>query len=166
MQYNKPIILLSISIALSIFLFSCSSDSEWNGNIDAGADTGMRKCKNSAQCNADEVCQNSICVKKEPRDAGDGGEVEDIYDIIHSDISEDISDTFIDVEILDGGDLTSDISDIGISTEYNLGISSIYEGTAGECSNDEYILKSVSGYSGMNTIENDEFTIISGARFK
>lgn len=165
MKFIKIFIFL-VFILLSAFIFSCSSDTDGGGSKDIGEDAGLRTCKNSAQCNKNEECVNGLCVTKNPQDAtadNIGLDIEDA-DVVGEDI--EIADSIPDVDILDGGDTLTDITDVEISTEYNIGIMSVYEGSAGECSNEEYILKSVSGYSGMGVIEDEEYTIMSGARFK
>jgi hypothetical protein len=164
--YIKKFIIVYFAIILLIGFSFCSSDTEGGGNKDAGEDAGLRTCKNSAQCNKNEECVNGLCVTKNPQDATADNIALDIEDadVVGEDI--EITDSIPDVDILDGGDTLTDITDVEISTEYNIGIMSVYEGSAGECSNEEYILKSVSGYSGMGMMEGEEYTIMSGARFK
>ena len=145
---------------------NCSSDTEGDTKEDAGKGSGVRVCKNSAQCSFDEECIDSVCVKKSPKDA----ESDTHLDTNTSDASDDIdtgiiSDSETDIEIIDSGlDSGTDIRDI--DSQYRIGISSVYDGTANECSNDEYILRSVSGYSGMSIMTNEDYHLNPQARFK
>lgn len=66
---KKTIIILffSVIVGFAVFLFSHCNEDISSFVEDAG---GIQKaCKNSAQCDKDEVCVNNICVKK------DGGSV-------------------------------------------------------------------------------------------
>ncbi len=164
---SRCLFIYLIFCSLVCFFIHCSSDTEGEKGDDAGADTGIRTCRNSAQCRADEECVNAICVKKNPKDA----EADVISDIDTADISPDIiTDTGGDGEsgdITDGGADIADITDTSdIQQEFRAGIISVYEGAAGECSNEEYFLKSVSGYSGMSIMSNGDFSVNSGAKFK
>jgi hypothetical protein len=136
--------------------YSCSSDTGGNNITDVEGDVGLRLCKNSAQCKPDEECINNVCQKRSPRDA----EVD-----INADVIIDVAD--VTTEVLEDIEI-EDVADVGIDvvSGYNSGISSVYEGVAGECEDGEYIVKSVSGYGGMRRMENEEFTVNNGARFK
>jgi|GEM_PF-2504903 len=169
---NFLLLLLIFSI---VILNSCSSDSEGGKVDDTGQDVDIRFCKNSAQCKPDEKCSNGICVKKNLEDATydiiEDSNIQDIDDVDITDVfTDDVIadvDNFTDVDISDIQDVTADITDISdISQEYKIGTMSIYEGAAGVCESDEYLLKSVSGYSGWNILENEEYTINVQARFK
>jgi len=141
---------------MSFLSYSCSSDTGGNNVSDAEGDIGLRLCKNSAQCNPDEECINNVCQKKSPKDAES-----DIYEDVIFDVADVTTDVLEDIEI-------EDVADVGIDvvSGYNSGISSVYEGVAGECEDGEYVVKSVSGYGGMRGMENEEFTVYNEARFK
>ncbi|MCX7957685.1 MAG: hypothetical protein N3B13_01405 [Deltaproteobacteria bacterium] len=150
---------------LFVFLICCSSDTEGDKGNGTGTDTGIRTCKNSAQCKPDEECANNVCVKKTPKDA-EATDISDIYADIKADIDTDAEVQDIYDAGIDAGDITdaSDISDA--ETGYRIGIMSVYEGAAGECINEEYRLRSVSGYSGVTDMRNEEYTVRSGAKFR
>lgn len=160
MRYPLPLF-LSVAISYASLLLSCSDSSSGSTMDDSPSDIDIIYCRNSAQCLPDEVCVNGICQK-----------IVDAQGEIPSDSLHDLSDTDTDgeifepdIEISDTG--ISDYGDVGadVISEYTLGISSVYEGSAGECINEEYNLRSVSGYSGMGIIGNDEYEINS-VRFR
>jgi hypothetical protein len=147
------------------FIYYCSSETGGNNTSDAADVTGLRFCKNSAQCKPDEECINNVCQKRGPVDAESDIYVDVLSDAtdVYTDISEDtqvedVIDYGIDSGPVDGG------SDIPI--EYKAGIGSIYEGSAGECEDGEYVVKSVSGYGGTRVMEDEDYKVYSGARFK
>lgn len=155
---------LTLFLSLLFLFASCSSDSSSSGDDVADKDANVRFCKNSAQCNTDEECVNNVCVKKSYKDAGS-----DIVSQDNKEMDIEIEDiTITDSEGVDAiPDVTADVIDITDGgVEYRVGIMSVYEGAAGECENDEYIMRSVSGYSGMSRMEGDEYRVTSGARFK
>ena len=150
---------------MSFLSYSCSSGTGGNNITDVEGDVGLRLCKNSAQCKPDEECINNVCQKRGLRDAESDIQEDTLLDVadIFTDISEDtqvedIADSGIDSEPGDGG--------VDVSIEYKAGISSIYEGSAGACEDEEYMVKSVSGYGGMRIMEDGDYTVYSGARFK
>ncbi|MCX7944551.1 MAG: hypothetical protein N2746_08595, partial [Deltaproteobacteria bacterium] len=57
-------------ILASLFI-TCSSETEGD-KVDGSTmgDSGIRTCKNTAQCRSDEECVNGVCVKRSPRDVG------------------------------------------------------------------------------------------------
>ncbi|MCX7944193.1 MAG: hypothetical protein N2746_06770, partial [Deltaproteobacteria bacterium] len=120
---------------------------------------GIRTCKNTAQCRSDEECVNGVCVKRSPRDVGMDEVVE-----IPMDVGLDIGEDSYANDIYDVGEGVYDARDIEIG--YSIGIMSVYEGSAGECWNEGYVLRSVSGYSGVKEMGDGEYTVKSGARFK
>jgi len=169
---RKHLSIISLFLIFVPFMFflsySCSSDTGGNNITDVEGDVGLRLCKNSAQCKPDEECINNVCQKRGPKDAEvdiNADVIIDVADVtteVLEDIEiEDVADVGEDVEIGDGGD-----AGIDVVSGYNSGISSVYEGVAGECEDGEYIVKSVSGYGGMGRMENEEFTVNNGARFK
>ncbi len=157
-KYFLPLFCL---MGFSFLFYFCSSDTEGDKIPDTGVDSGLRFCKNSAQCKLDEECSGNVCVPRSPKDA----ETDTISDITDIQI-EDTSDTLTDISDLQDVEDISDITDTDIPEGYISGISSVYEGSAGECANNEYTIRSVSGYSGWNIIKNNEYTINAQARFK
>lgn len=160
MRYSFPLS-LSIAIFYASLLLSCSDSSSDSTKDDSFSDIAIRYCRNSAHCLPDEVCVKGICQKKDTVDVGEENYPDSSYDLL--DTAGEISNLDIeisDIEISDYGDVGVDII-----SEYTLGISSVYEGSAGESINEEYNLRSVSGYSGMGIIGNDEYEINS-VRFR
>lgn len=165
MKYFYTIFLI-LSFSCLLFIFSCSDSSGGSSLQDATSDIHIRTCTNSAQCKVDEKCINGVCQKREIEDTGMDIFVDSSYDIEYRD--SELSDGLITDIGIDIGFSDTDITDVGgdVSLEYFLGISSVYEGSTGECSGEEYIVKSVSGYSGVPIMSTDEYTVYSGARFK